>query len=190
MCRRSAAPTSAGTGTTGTPAIRQPTTASTVDAVGVASTATRCTPPMRSATDVAPPTRSLRLSVAPSMRTASPMSDPPATAAGFNEAKQHVSEATRGRVRSTRRHLHGVPSRGRRYGRRGRTDHQPHQCLVEQREDPELAEHLGTTTARKPWRDERFGSADTMRRTFRHALGVSPSMYRSRFRTTGTHQNF
>lgn len=33
-----------------------------------------------------------------------------------------------------------------------------------------------------------FGSADTMRRTFRRALGVSPSMYRSRFRTTGIHQ--
>jgi transcriptional regulator GlxA family with amidase domain len=33
-----------------------------------------------------------------------------------------------------------------------------------------------------------FGSADTMRRTFRRALGVSPSMYRSRFRTTGVHQ--
>ena len=26
-----------------------------------------------------------------------------------------------------------------------------------------------------------FGSADTMRRTFRRALGVSPSSYRSRF---------
>jgi transcriptional regulator GlxA family with amidase domain len=35
-----------------------------------------------------------------------------------------------------------------------------------------------------------FGSADTMRRTFRRALGVSPSMYRSRFRTTGIHQSF
>jgi transcriptional regulator GlxA family with amidase domain len=35
-----------------------------------------------------------------------------------------------------------------------------------------------------------FGSADTMRRTFRRALGVSPSMYRSRFRTTGIHQAF
>jgi transcriptional regulator GlxA family with amidase domain len=35
-----------------------------------------------------------------------------------------------------------------------------------------------------------FGSADTMRRTFRRALGVSPSVYRSRFRTTGIHQNF
>jgi transcriptional regulator GlxA family with amidase domain len=35
-----------------------------------------------------------------------------------------------------------------------------------------------------------FGSADTMRRSFRRALGVSPSMYRSRFRTTGIHQNF
>lgn len=34
-----------------------------------------------------------------------------------------------------------------------------------------------------------FGSADTMRRTFRRALGVSPSMYRSRFRTTGIHQH-
>lgn len=33
-----------------------------------------------------------------------------------------------------------------------------------------------------------FGSADTMRRTFRRALGVSPSTYRSRFRTTGVHQ--
>ncbi|BBZ28524.1 AraC family transcriptional regulator [Mycolicibacterium madagascariense] len=32
-----------------------------------------------------------------------------------------------------------------------------------------------------------FGSADTMRRTFRRALGVSPSTYRSRFRTTGIH---
>jgi transcriptional regulator GlxA family with amidase domain len=30
-----------------------------------------------------------------------------------------------------------------------------------------------------------FGSGDTMRRTFRRALGVSPSTYRSRFRTTG-----
>lgn len=33
-----------------------------------------------------------------------------------------------------------------------------------------------------------FGSADTMRRTFRRALGVSPRTYRSRFRTTGIHQ--
>jgi transcriptional regulator GlxA family with amidase domain len=33
-----------------------------------------------------------------------------------------------------------------------------------------------------------FGSADTMRRTFRRALGVSPSTYRSRFRTTGIHR--
>src|ERR1700694_1127035 len=89
MCRRSAVPTSAGTGTTGTPAIRQPVMASTVAAVGVASTATRCAPPSRSATDVAAPTRSLRLSAAPSMRTASPMSSPaavPRLAAGFSEA--------------------------------------------------------------------------------------------------------
>jgi len=34
-----------------------------------------------------------------------------------------------------------------------------------------------------------FGSADTMRRTFRRTLGVSPSMYRSRFRTTGIQQH-
>jgi transcriptional regulator GlxA family with amidase domain len=34
-----------------------------------------------------------------------------------------------------------------------------------------------------------FGSADTMRRTFRRALGVSPSTYRSRFRTTGVNQH-
>jgi transcriptional regulator GlxA family with amidase domain len=33
-----------------------------------------------------------------------------------------------------------------------------------------------------------FGSADSMRRTFRRNLGVSPSMYRSRFRTTGINQ--
>ena len=85
MCRRSAAPTSAGTGTTGTPAIRQPVIASTVGAVGVASTATRCAPPTRSATDVAAPTRSLRLSTSPSMRTASAMSVA-LTADGFSEA--------------------------------------------------------------------------------------------------------
>ena len=76
MWRRSAWPTSAGTGTTGTPAIRQPVTASTVAAVGVASTATRCAPPTRSATDVAAPTRSLRLSEMPPMRTASARSAP------------------------------------------------------------------------------------------------------------------
>jgi len=35
-----------------------------------------------------------------------------------------------------------------------------------------------------------FGSADTMRRTFRRTLGVSPSLYRSRFRTTGIHKGF
>jgi hypothetical protein len=74
MCRRSAAPTSAGTGMKGTPAIRQPVTASTVAAVGVASTATRPAPAARSATEVAAPTRSLRLSTAPSTRTASAMS--------------------------------------------------------------------------------------------------------------------
>jgi transcriptional regulator GlxA family with amidase domain len=33
-----------------------------------------------------------------------------------------------------------------------------------------------------------FGSADTPRRTFRRNLGVSPSIYRSRFRTTGINQ--
>ena len=86
MWRRSAAPTSAGTGTTGTPAIRHPVIASTVAAVGVASTATRSAAATRSATDVAAPTRSLRLSADPSIRTASPMSAPPATAAGLSEA--------------------------------------------------------------------------------------------------------
>jgi transcriptional regulator GlxA family with amidase domain len=34
-----------------------------------------------------------------------------------------------------------------------------------------------------------FGSADTMRRTFRRNLAISPSMYRSRFRTTGINQS-
>ena len=99
MWRRSAAPTSAGTGTNGTPAIRQPVTASTVAAVGVASTATRCAPPTRSATDVAAPTRSLRLSTAPSMRTASPMSAPSATADGFSEAS-----STTARLPASARH--------------------------------------------------------------------------------------
>jgi transcriptional regulator GlxA family with amidase domain len=34
-----------------------------------------------------------------------------------------------------------------------------------------------------------FGSADTMRRTFRRNLAVSPSVYRNRFRTTGINQS-
>ena len=63
MCVRSAAPTSAGTGTNGTPAIRHQVIASTVVALGVASTATRDAPPTRSATDVAAPTRSLVIDV-------------------------------------------------------------------------------------------------------------------------------
>ncbi|UXA18030.1 GlxA family transcriptional regulator [Mycobacterium sp. SMC-4] len=33
-----------------------------------------------------------------------------------------------------------------------------------------------------------FGTSDTMRRTFRRNLGVSPGTYRNRFRTTGIHQ--
>ena len=41
MWRRSVCPTSAGTGTTGTPAIRHPAMANAVEAVGVASTAIR-----------------------------------------------------------------------------------------------------------------------------------------------------
>ena len=85
MCRRSATPTSAGTGTNGTPAIRHPVIASTVAAVGVARTATRSAPATRSATDVAAPTRSLRLSTTPSMRTASAISVA-VTAAGFSDA--------------------------------------------------------------------------------------------------------
>ena len=82
----SAVPTSAGTGTNGTPAIRQPVTASTVAAVGVARTAIRCAPPTRSATEVAAPIRSLRDSVTPPIRTASATSAPAASAAGFSEA--------------------------------------------------------------------------------------------------------
>ncbi|WP_197377269.1 GlxA family transcriptional regulator [Mycolicibacterium baixiangningiae] len=34
-----------------------------------------------------------------------------------------------------------------------------------------------------------FGGPDTMRRTFRRNLGISPGMYRSRFRTTGIDQD-
>ena len=85
MCLRSATPTSAGTGTMGTPAINPPVIASTVVDVGVASTATRPAPATRSATEVAAPTRSLRLRTSSPMRTASPTSAPPATAAGFSE---------------------------------------------------------------------------------------------------------
>ena len=85
MWRRSACPTSAGTGTTGTPAIRHPAMANAVAAVGVARTAIRSAPPTRSATEVAAPTTSLRLSVTSPMRTASPISRPPATAAGSSE---------------------------------------------------------------------------------------------------------
>ena len=103
MWRRSAVPTSAGTGTTGTPAIRQPVTASTVAAVGVARTATRCAPPTRSATDVAAPTRSLRLSTAPSIRTASPISAPAATAAGFSEGSSTPRRLPAGALRNTGR---------------------------------------------------------------------------------------
>jgi transcriptional regulator GlxA family with amidase domain len=42
-------------------------------------------------------------------------------------------------------------------------------------------DHSQETVARRAG----FGSADTMRRSFRRALGVSPSSYRRRFRTTG-----
>ena len=33
-----------------------------------------------------------------------------------------------------------------------------------------------------------FGTTDTMRRTFRRNLGISPGMYRNSFRTTGIGQ--
>jgi len=33
-----------------------------------------------------------------------------------------------------------------------------------------------------------FGTSDTLRRTFRRNLGVSPGVYRNRFRTTGIDQ--
>ena len=85
MWRRSACPTSAGTGTTGTPAIRQPAMASAVGAVGVASTAIRSAPRTRSATELAAPTTSLRLSVTSPNRTASSRSWPPATTEGSSE---------------------------------------------------------------------------------------------------------
>lgn len=55
--------------------------ASTVEALGVASTATRSAPPTRSATEVAAPIRSLRLNVTGPICTALPTS----SAAGFNE---------------------------------------------------------------------------------------------------------
>jgi hypothetical protein len=62
-----------------------------VVAVSLASTATQRAPPTRSATEVAAPTRSLRDSTAPSMRTASPISAPAATAMGFREASSGSS---------------------------------------------------------------------------------------------------
>ena len=74
MCSRSAAPTSAGTGTTGTPANRQPVTASTVDAEGLANTATRRAPPRSDATEAAEAINSLLLSTVSSTRTASAIS--------------------------------------------------------------------------------------------------------------------
>lgn len=33
-----------------------------------------------------------------------------------------------------------------------------------------------------------LGTSDTLRRTFRRNLGISPGMYRNRFRTTGISQ--
>ena len=87
MWWRSARPTSAGTGTTGTPAIRQPVTANTVAAVGVASTATRVAPLTRSATDVAAPTKSPRLSDMPPIRTASARSGPARSEASNTPAR-------------------------------------------------------------------------------------------------------
>ena len=56
------------------------------------------------------------------------------------------------------------------------------------KEDPEAAKVLlatGDHSQEAVARRAGFGSADTMRRTFRRALGVSPSSYRRRFRTTG-----
>lgn len=45
-------------------------------------------------------------------------------------------------------------------------------------------DHSQDTVARRAG----FGTPDTMRRTFRRNLGVSPGVYRNRFRTTGIHQ--
>lgn len=46
------------------------------------------------------------------------------------------------------------------------------------------ADHSQETVARRAG----FGTPDTMRRTFRRNLGVSPGVYRNRFRTTGIDQ--
>ncbi|WP_099021586.1 GlxA family transcriptional regulator [Mycolicibacterium palauense] len=46
------------------------------------------------------------------------------------------------------------------------------------------ADHSQETVARRTG----FGTPDTMRRTFRRNLGVSPGVYRNRFRTTGIDQ--
>jgi len=125
MCRRSATPTSEGTGTKGTPAIRQPVTASTVSAVGLARTATRSAPAMRSATDVAAPTRSTRLSTAPSILTASSMSvvvtaegsrDASSTRAGYSPrvrpARPRSSSTWPGSPRRGRARPDGFPPAG------------------------------------------------------------------------------
>ena len=64
--------------------------ASTVAGLGVASTAIRCAPPTRSATEVAAPTRSPRDREMSPIRTASPISAPDATAAGFRDASSTV----------------------------------------------------------------------------------------------------
>ncbi|MFD7920976.1 helix-turn-helix domain-containing protein [Streptomyces sp. NPDC059740] len=42
----------------------------------------------------------------------------------------------------------------------------------------------GTASVEEVARRTGFGSSETMRRVFQHALGVSPTVYRARFRTT------
>ncbi|MBD0422614.1 GlxA family transcriptional regulator [Streptomyces sp. TRM S81-3] len=42
----------------------------------------------------------------------------------------------------------------------------------------------GTASVEEIAREAGFGSSETMRRVFQHALGVSPTVYRARFRTT------
>ncbi len=77
MCARSFGPESGGSGTTGTPASRPPTTAATVSAVGRASTASAGAPATRSATAVAAPSSCSRESATPSIRRASALSPCP-----------------------------------------------------------------------------------------------------------------
>ncbi|MET8571519.1 helix-turn-helix domain-containing protein [Streptomyces sp. NPDC004783] len=43
----------------------------------------------------------------------------------------------------------------------------------------------GAASVEEVARQSGFGASETMRRLFRNAFGVSPTVYRARFRTTG-----